>query len=176
MYKGKMVNLRPYRREDIPRILELINDEEIKSLLTPGIPFPYTFEDEVKWYESLTATSSGTYNFAIETLAEKLYLGGCGINSVDWKNSVVEVGIFIGDKAYLGKGYGTDAMQTLIGFIFKEMNIRKIKLNVYSFNPRAIKSYEKLGFVREGTLRREIFRAGEYHDIYVMGLFKDEWQ
>lgn len=176
MYKGKMVRLRPYRKEDIPRILELINDEEIKALLTPGIPFPYTFEDEVKWMDSLTAMSSGTYNFAIETLSEGHYIGGCGINTVDWKNSVVEVGIFIGDKAYLSKGYGTDAMRTLIAFIFDEMNIRKVKLNVYSFNPRAIRSYEKLGFTLEGVLRKELFRAGEYHDIHVMGLFREEWR
>ncbi|MCA0386620.1 MAG: GNAT family N-acetyltransferase [Firmicutes bacterium] len=175
MYKGELIKLRPYGKEDIPRILELINDEEIKSLLTPGIPFPYTYEDEVKWLNSLTAMSCGVYSFAIETLAEGLYIGGCGVNTVDWKNSVVEVGIFIGDKAYLSKGYGTDAMRTLINFIFNEMNIRKVKLNVYSFNPRAIRSYEKLGFVREGVLRKEIFRAGEYHDIHVMGLFREEW-
>lgn len=176
MYNGKMVKLRPYKKEDIPRILELINDEEIKSLLTPGIPFPYTFEDEVKWMDSLTAISSGVYSFAIETLSEGLYIGGCGVNSVDWKNSVVEVGIFIGDKAYLSKGYGTDAMRTLINFIFDEMNIHKVKLNVYSFNPRAIRSYEKLGFTKEGVLRKELFRAGAYHDIHVMGLFREEWR
>lgn len=70
MYKGELIKLRPYGKEDIPRILELINDEEIKSLLTPGIPFPYTYEDEVKWLNSLTAMSSGVYSFAVETLAE----------------------------------------------------------------------------------------------------------
>jgi len=56
------------------------------------------------------------------------------------------------------------------------MNINKIKLDVYSFNIRAIKCYEKLGFKQEGTLRKEIFREGKYHDILVYGMFRDEFK
>ncbi len=55
-----------------------------------------------------------------------------------------------------------------------EENIRKVKLEVYSFNDRAIRSYEKCGFKREGVLREEIFRFGKYHDIIVMSVFRDE--
>lgn len=175
MYKGTKVKLRAYRKEDLERVVDLINDPEVKKLLTPGIPFPYTMEDEYKWYDSITANTSGVYSFAIETLEEKRYIGGCGVNHVDWKNGTVTIGIFIGDKDYWGKGYGTDAMQVLIGFIFDEMNIRKIKLNVFSFNERAIKSYEKCGFKVEGTLKDEIFREGGYHDEYIMALFRRDY-
>lgn len=174
MYTGSKVKLREYRKEDVPQALAYMNDPEVKRLLTPGIPFLYTLEDEQKWYDGLTALKD-TYNFAIETLEDQRYIGGCGINSVDWKNSLVVVGIFIGDKDYWGKGYGTDAMRVLVKFIFEQMNIRKIKLNVYAFNERAIKSYEKCGFVKEGTLRQEIFRDGKYHDEYVMSILRDEY-
>lgn len=67
-------------------------------------------------------------------------------------------------------------MKVLVNFIFNEMNINKIKLDVYSFNTRAIKCYEKLGFKKEGTLRKEIFREGKYHDILVYGMFRDEFK
>lgn len=174
MYKGSKIQLREYRKEDVPQALAYVNDPEVKRLLTPGIPFLYTLEDELKWYDSLTALKD-TYNFAIETLEDKRYIGGCGINSVDWKNSVALVGIFIGDKALWGKGYGTDAMNTLVKFIFEQMNIRKVKLNVYAFNERAVKSYEKCGFVKEGTLRQEIFRDGKYHDEHIMSILRDEY-
>lgn len=173
MYKGEKIRLREYRKEDIKLALEYLNDAEIKRNLTPAIPFPYTLEDEEKWYESNTALKD-TYNFAIETLEGKEYIGGCGINKVDWKNSNVVVGIFIGNKEYWNKGYGTDAMKVLVKFIFEQMNINKIKLNVYSFNERAIKSYEKCGFKIEGVLRKEIYKDGKYHDEIVMGLLKDE--
>lgn len=174
MYKGEKIRLREYKKEDIKLAQEYINDSEIKKLLNPGIPFLYTYEDEEKWYENLSA-SKDTYNFAIETLEDKKYIGGCGINEVDWKNSYVVVGIFIGDKDYLGKGYGTDAMKVLMHFVFEQMNIHKIKLNVFSFNKRAIKSYEKCGFKVEGILRDELFVDGKYHDEVSMGILREEY-
>lgn len=174
MYKGKKVILTEYRKEDIKKALGYVNNPEVKSLLTPGIPFPYTLEDEEKWYDSLSANKD-TYNFAIRTLEDNKYIGGCGINSVNWKNSNVIIGIFIGDKDYWSKGYGTDALNVLIKFIFEEMNINKIKLNVYSFNKRAIKSYEKCGFKVEGVLREEVYRFGKYQDDILMGLLRSEW-
>ncbi|WP_304943306.1 GNAT family N-acetyltransferase [Vallitalea guaymasensis] len=174
MYEGKKIRLREYRKSDAEVAQNYINDKELKKNLNPGIPYPYTLQDEEKWFESNTALKD-TYSFAIETLGDNVYIGGCGINQVDWKNSNVEIGIFIGNKEYWNKGYGTDAMNVLIRFIFNEMNINKIKLNVYSFNKRALKCYEKCGFKTEGVLRKELYREGNYHDIIVMGLLKEEF-
>lgn len=174
MYTGEKVRLREYRREDIPAALKYLNDPEVKSNLDPGIPYLYTLENETKWYEELSANKD-TYSFAIETIEEEKYIGGCGVNEVDWKNSVAVIGIFIGDKNYWDKGYGTDAMQILIRFVFEQMNIHKIKLNVYAFNERAIRCYEKCSFKKEGTLRQEIFRDGKYHDQYIMSILKEEY-
>jgi len=174
MYTGQKVRLREYRKEDVEKALHYMNDSETKRFLSPGIPYLYTLEDERKWFENLSAAKD-IYNFAIETLADEKYIGGCGLNSIDWKNSVAAVGIFIGDKEYWGKGYGTDVMKVLIKFIFEQVNIHKIKLNVYSFNERAIKCYEKCGFKVEGVLRQEIFRDGRYYDEIIMGLLKEEF-
>jgi RimJ/RimL family protein N-acetyltransferase len=63
-----------------------------------------------------------------------------------------------------------------VDFLFKEMNINKVALHVYSFNKRAIRSYEKLGFKTEGVRRAELFRKGEFHDIVDMGLLSSEWE
>jgi len=174
MYTGQKVRLREYRKEDIEKALHYMNDSETKRFLSPGIPYLYTLEDERKWFENISAAKD-IYNFAIETLEDEKYIGGCGLNSIDWKNSVAVVGIFIGDKKYWGKGYGTDAMKVLIKFVFEQMNIHKVKLNVYSFNERAIRSYEKCGFKVEGVLRQEIFRDGRYYDEMIMGLMKEEY-
>ena len=174
MYTGNKVRLREYRKDDAKQAQDYINDPQVKRLLHPGIPFLNTFEDEEKWIEGLSAKKEN-YSFAIETLEDSKYIGGCGINDIDWKNSVIVVGIFIGDKNYWSKGYGTDAMKVLIKFIFEQMNIHKIKLNVYSFNERAIRSYVKCGFKHEGTLRKEIFRDGKYYDEIVMGLLSEEY-
>ena len=174
MYEGKLVRLRALKREDMITAKDYMNDSEVRKNLQGGIPFPFTLEDEYKFYEGISGMKD-TYTFAIESM-EKRYLGGCGINQIDWKNSVATIGIFIGDKSCWGKGYGTEAIKLLTDFIFNEMNINKVKLNVYSFNKRAMRCYEKCGFIREGVLRQEIYREGRYHDDIVMGLLRDEYK
>ena len=66
-------------------------------------------------------------------------------------------------------------MDTLISFIFNYININKIKLQVFSFNQSAIRSYEKCGFIKEGVLRNEVFRFGTFHDMHLFGLLREDW-
>ncbi|WP_042272301.1 GNAT family N-acetyltransferase [[Clostridium] dakarense] len=172
MYYGEKVVLRAYREDDIDIALKLVNDKELKKFLVNFIPFPMSKWEEEEWIKSQKSNKEGTYNFAIEDIETNKYIGGCGINSVDWLTRVAVVGIMIGDKDYWGKGYGTDAMKVLIDFIFNDMNINKIRLSVFSFNERAIKSYEKCGFEVEGVLKNEIFKDGKYYDEIIMSKFK----
>ena len=177
MYEGELVRLRAYRKADTAQALAFISDPEIKTYLAMRTPFPETMEDEAKWVDSQSAyKTDGTYNFAIETRAEDQYIGGCGINHLNWAARWAELGIFIGDKAYWNKGFGTDAMRVLVRFCFDQMNMHKVKLQVYSLNPRAIRSYEKVGFVQEGVLRQEVYRNGGYYDVICMGLLREEWR
>lgn len=174
MYEGKKVRLREYRKGDIPLKLAYLNDPEIITNLTPDVPYPMTLHEEEKWFESITSVSD-TYKFAIETLADNKFIGGCNITGVDWKNSVATVGIFIGGSENRGKGYGSDAMKVLMDFIFMQMNINKIRLTVYSHNQSAIKCYKKCGFKVEGLLRQEVYRDGKYYDKISMGLLKADY-
>lgn len=127
--KGTLTEVKKFQADNKLKLDGSIDADDIKVL-------------EAK-FNSTTKSKDAQLDKAIETLDEGRYIGGCGINSLDWKNSVATVGIFIGDKNYWGKGYGTDAMKVLLRFIFEQMNINKVKLFVYSFNERAIKSYEK---------------------------------
>ncbi|MDF2531495.1 MAG: acetyltransferase, partial [Clostridia bacterium] len=87
MYTGEKVRLRAYKREDITLAQQYLNDAETKKFLMPGIPYLITLEEENKWFESISSFKD-TYNFAVETLEESKYIGGCGVNNLDWKNSV----------------------------------------------------------------------------------------
>lgn len=174
MLEGKLVKLRSYDSNDDPqKIMELINSQEVLLNSRPTIPFPFTFKDEKTFVDSQSAFKN-EYNFAVETLQDKEYIGGCGINNLDFNNSVCTVGIFLG-KPFWNQGYGTDAMKTLIHFIFNQIPVNKIKLQVFSFNERAIKSYEKCGFKKEAVLKEELFRNGEYHDDIIMSIFRRDY-
>lgn len=176
LYTGRLVRLRAYENEDAQQAQAYINDPRVQSLMNGGILFPYTYADEVKFVQGQTGVSSREYQFAIDALEDPpRYIGGCGFNHIDWKNRWCEVGIMIGHTDYWGRGYGTDAMAILLRFAFEELNLNRVMLKAFAFNPRAIASYEKNGFVKEGVLRGQIFRQGEYHDEIVMGLMREEW-
>lgn len=171
MYYGEKVCLRAYKEEDIQVATSFINDKELKKFLVTNVPFPTSSWEEEEWVKSQRSNKNGEYNFAIEDIKTKKYIGGCGIQNVNWLARVATVGIMIGNKDYWGKGYGTDAMKVLMKFIFEDMNIRKIRLSTFSFNLRAQKSYEKCGFQVEGILKDEIFKEGKYYDEIIMSAF-----
>lgn len=75
-----------------------------------------------------------------------------------------------------GRGLGTEAARLILGYGFEHVGLHRIELGVFAFNPRAIRVYEKVGFVREGV-RRDAFRFdGEYVDDIVMAILAPEWE
>ncbi len=173
MFKGKKVKLRAYDEKDTKIVWQLINNESIRETLCAEGIFPYSYESEKNFINHAMNCNNELFNFAIEDLESRELVGGCGINSVDRKNSVASIGIWIGKK-YQNKGFGSDSMRILCKFIFEELNFNKIKLNVYEFNNSGRRCYEAVGFIQEGVLREELFRYGKYNNVISMGLFRTE--
>ena len=173
MFKGKKMSLRAYKSDEVERVLELIEEEGLRDTLAVATIFPLSYESQKSFMDRNSAPNGELFNFAIECLETKEYIGGCGINHLDRKNSVATVGIWLGKK-YHNKGFGADALRVLCRFIFDEMNVHKIKLHYFEFNKTARRCYEAVGFKEEGINRKEIFRYGKYYDTINMGLFREE--
>jgi diamine N-acetyltransferase len=175
MIVGKKVRLRPIEREDLPRFVEWFSDPEVRRHLLVYLPF--SLAQEERWFEGLQERLERQEEvlLAIET-ADGVHIGNVGLHAIDWKNRNAELGIAIGEKAYWGQGYGADAIRTLLGLAFREMNLHRVFLRVDADNVRGIHCYEKDGFRREGTLREVVFREGTYHDQYIMGILKQEFE
>ena len=69
----------------------------------------------------------------------------------------------------------TEAARTILRFAFEELNLHRVELEVFDFNQRAIRAYEKAGFRREGTRRQHHFLHGGYHDAHIMSILEDEF-
>lgn len=173
MFKGKKIKLRAYKSTEVERVLSLIEENNLRDTLSIGTIFPLSYEFQKNFMEKNLAPNGELFNFAIEDLESNNYIGGCGINSLDRKNSVATIGLWIG-KEYHGHGFGSDTLRVLCKFLFEEMNIHKIKLNYFEFNKAARKCYEAVGFKEEGRNRKELYRYGKYYDTINMGLFKEE--
>lgn len=176
MLIGERIKLVPTKREYVEFYLKWINDPEITQYLVMFRPM--TKEMEENWYDNLT-TRENDFLFAIVipiNIKEEKLIGNCGIHQVNWKDRIGLLGIMIGEKDYWGKGYGTDAVGLLLDYGFNTLNLNRIELLVHDFNERAIKCYEKLGFVKEGSKRQAVFINGDYHDTFIMGMLSQEWK
>lgn len=174
---GRLVRLRAYEKSDLDSIMKWINDEEVTDFLGGGmLTYPVSSITEEKYIESTAQSSDTNKSFAIETLAEHQYIGGVAFHAINWLNRSAGLGITIGDKSYWGRGYGTDAMRVMMRLGFDKVNLHRLWLHVYEYNQRAIASYEKCGFKREGVLRKERFIRGRYYDTVVMAILEDEYR
>jgi RimJ/RimL family protein N-acetyltransferase len=129
-----------------------------------------------EWLERNPENSRGDqFEFSIRTVQDDLLIGDVGLDGVRWNHGDAFVGIGIGNREYWGKGYGTDAMRLILRYAFGELNLQRVSLNVFEYNPRAIRSYEKLGFIHEGRSRGVLRRDGRRYDLVYMGILREEW-
>lgn len=178
MLSGNAVRLRRVEREDLPRCAAWLNDPEVREGLE--MIYPVSLVNEEQWFEAMLRNEPAAQQFSIDALSggggAVLHIGVIGFHSVDWKNSHAEIGVFIGDKAFWGRGFGTDAVRTLTRWGLNELNLHRVWLKVYEDNKRAIRSYEKAGFRHEGRLREDRFHRGRYCDTLVMGVLRSEFE
>ena len=174
MIEGKLVNLRAREMTDVERMTRWINDREVTRYM--GARYPWSSEAEEAFLRGSTSKpmAFGDVLFAIET-KDGEHIGSTGLHRASSENRDAELGIMIGEKAYWSKGYGSDAVTTVVRFAFEEMNLNRIELHVYDFNKRAQAAYRKCGFVEEGRMRDANFAAGRFHDVVVMAVLRDGW-
>lgn len=168
MIKGKKIALRALEKNDLKRCWKWMNDPEV-FVGEPGIRLPESFYEEEKWYEE-TQKDVRTKIFAIQI--GKRHIGNIGLHNIDNRNKRAELGIMIGDKNCWDKGYGSDAIKTILSMGFNELNLHKIYLHVFPSNKRAFKCYEKCGFKKEGALMEHVFKGGKYQDLIVMSIVR----
>jgi RimJ/RimL family protein N-acetyltransferase len=171
MLQGEKVRLRAPERIDIPAFLKWINDQEVTEFL--DIEPPMGMEKEEAWFESLR--NSDMEVFSIETKEGEL-IGNMGLMKFDWISRKVTIGIVIGEKVHWGSGYGSDAIMTLLKYLFEELNINRVQLEADIANERAVNCYEKCGFVKEGILRQVRWKRGMFKDNYVMSILREDWE
>lgn len=176
MIYGERIRFRAVEREDLPRFVAWLNDPEVLQGLL--LYLPLSLNDEENWYESMMKRPTDEHPMVIEIQQadEWLPIGNCGFVKIDWRNRSGEIGIFIGEKRLWNQGYGTDAMRLLLQHGFHTLNLNRIALDVYNTNLRAVRSYEKAGFVHEGRKRQAIFKGGKYLDILQMSVLREEWE
>jgi RimJ/RimL family protein N-acetyltransferase len=173
---GEGIRLRGAERSDLPQFVSWLNDPDVIQNLV--IYAPLSMADEESWFEGLRARPVDERPLVIEAQqnGDWVMIGNCGFHNIDWRCRSAEVGIFIGNKSYWNQGYGTQVMKLLVQHGFETLNLNRIMLDVYETNPRAIRAYQKAGFVHEGRKRQANYQNGEYCDVLIMSILRQEWE
>ncbi|KUO69313.1 MAG: acetyltransferase [Clostridia bacterium BRH_c25] len=169
---GKRLFLSPVNPEDAEVYAKWINDLEVNIYLT-STPKIYSLSKE---REILERISKEEYCFAIVDSEKEKVIGNIGLANVDLIDKKAELGIFIGEKEYWGKGYGTEAIELLLDFSFNILNLNSVMLIVKAFNKRGIRCYEKCGFKLIGKRREAVIMGPNKYDEYFMDILASEFK
>jgi RimJ/RimL family protein N-acetyltransferase len=173
---GRLVVLRPFASEDLAAMREVLLDPEVLRL-TGSVhdkdAVPQTPEEMEKWYATRN-DQPDRLDLAIVDRASGRCVGEAVLNEWDPGNQSCSFRIAIG-PAGQGRGLGTEATRLIVGYGFEQLGLHRISLEVYSFNPRARRVYEKAGFRVEGVLRESLRYGDEWIDATAMSILADEW-
>ncbi len=175
LLKGELVRLGAQDPEKgIEVILDWNKDTNYVRLLAVDPVKPPSRKEWVKRFEQ--AIEPEFYPFRVFTLQDDKPIGFVVLMGVNHVNGECYVGIGIGDSEFRSKGYGSDAMRVALRFAFEELNLHRVSLDAIASNLRAVRSYEKVGFVHEGMTRGTEYRNRTRENLVSMGILRSEWQ
>jgi len=174
MLRGERAVLRPIQRADLARLWELLEDFEVALLSETGPVLPVSLARyEARFDQEAAEPPRDQTWFAVE--ADQQVIGQIGLYRIDHFNRRCELGISLG-RAYWGKGFGQDAVRTLVDYAFMHLNMNRVSLQVLADDPRALGAYRKVGFVEEGRLRQQAWVQGRFEDELLMAVVREDWE
>ncbi len=171
MIYGERVYLRLMEEKDIALKVKWINDPEIReTLISDYISIASTKE----WFNK-SITDSQRKDFIICSKDNNQAIGFTSLKAIDYINSRAEITMCLGEKKYWGKGLAKETRILILEYAFFELGLNKVYTENWVGNEKIIGLNQGLGFKIEGKLRSDIFFKGEFRDMVIMGILKDEW-
>ncbi|OAB42420.1 GNAT family N-acetyltransferase [Paenibacillus glacialis] len=171
--EGSTINLRIARESDVQLYYSYLLEPEGNRLT--GTHGDFTLDGTATWIKKISIPNEDRVDFMIVSKDTDEFMGEVVLNEMDSMNRSANIRIGIG-KQHVGKGYGTEAIKLMLRYGFETLNLHRIELGVYTFNPRAIHVYEKIGFQRVGILRDTLYYDEEFHDLIMMSILENEFQ
>ncbi|NLX15029.1 MAG: GNAT family N-acetyltransferase [Phycisphaerales bacterium] len=172
-YAGERIYFRPIELEDETILRRWINDPSVWRTLCIRPPVNAVRQQE--WIETLSKDPTQTV-FGIVAREDRRLIGTVGLTNIRAAERSADLGISVGEVAWWERGYGREAVRLMVRYGFEELNLNRIGLQVYSDNWRAIRCYQKAGFVHEGCLSQAAYRNGRYQDVYLFAMLRDQWE
>lgn len=166
---GEKINLRTVEEEDVEFLRDNINKKEVRKHLTAKKPINLNQEQE--FYEEIISSDN---DVQLAICVENEMVGIVSLEDIEKDISTADIGIWVSPENQKN-GYGTEAAKLITDYGFKELNYHRIFARTDEENEKSKRVWEKLGFKKEGELREQTFRNGEFKDIWIYGVLEHEW-
>ena len=171
--EGERVRLEPPRPEYFPVYQRWFADMEVTRYLLYRFPFTTKWEEE--WLEQVSRDPHQVM-WAIVLKHNGRLIGNAALEHVDWRNRRAESGIVIGEKDEWGKGYAGEAMCLRTRYAFRELGLQKLITTVVGPNDASRRGLERAGYRQCGLYRRHFLVDGQWHDMWIGEIFKEDWE
>lgn len=168
---GDKVVLRAINASDNEMLLEMINDPETERMLG-GSSRPLSLENQLQWFNSLK-NDEHILRCIVETKESDKAIGTVILSDIDQKNGSAQIHIKLSPHGVRGKGYGTDAINAMVGYAFGELRLHSVYAEVLAYNTVSQKVFEKCSFEKDGVLRSRVYKNGQYVDVISYSIIRD---
>jgi RimJ/RimL family protein N-acetyltransferase len=170
---GEGVVLRRHAPANLTTFMRWYGDPEVARLTRyqEGAMRP----EEIERFFAARVVGPDSLTMAIHVRSTDRLIGSCAFSQLDGDNGSALYHITIGEKDVWGQGYGTEATALMLEHAFTQLGLHRVGLSVFAFNERAVRSYQKAGFVIEGRAREAIWRNGRFWDEIWMSVLEHEW-
>lgn len=172
MLRGHISYLSPLLESDSNTLFSWINDREL--LLCNSSYKPTHWEVHIDWVRSIKVRTDVAI-FGIRRIRDDQLVGSCQLHSINSVHRSAELQIRIGVQDARGLGIGTEACDLLLRYAFRDLNLNRVFLHVFETNQRALRLYKQSGFHIEGTLRQAAFIDGNWVNVIVMSVLRNEY-
>lgn len=170
--EGDIVYLSPIHLDDLYQYTQWLNDLQITFRLGNASE-NISLQKEKEYLEQMCKEG---HNYAIIEKETDTLLGNVSLFDINPIHRRAELGIFIGDTEKRGKQYGTEAMELLLAYGFKVLNLNNILIKEFEFNTQAIRAYTKLGFKEFGRRSQSYYLNGTYWDECYMEILEKDFK
>lgn len=165
------LRLRSYSEADIPELLPLIGARGVAAT-TGRIPHPYGAEDARQFLARIETDRE--VRLAVSLRENGRLIGGIGLRPME-EYQHAELGYWLG-VPFWGQGYATEAAREMLRYGFEELRLHRIFASHFQNNPASANVLKKLGMKYEGCQRQHVYKFGQFLDLKLYGLLRQEWE
>jgi len=170
--KNEILHLRYYEPSDLDFLMTIRPNPENYNFF--GEFEPYSQEMQKAWWEKYTRTST-EFNYVVALNEGNRPIGTVSLINIDYRNKNCEFSRFFIDKKAKISNAGSQVEKLILDYSFLHLNLHKLWCKVIEDNKKAVTFYQRYGFKKDGILRQELFKNGEYKNVIIMSILQEEY-